>query len=331
MAEIDDGGFVRNLATLLLRGITDERLPSVIAQLQEQIVNQPASGSAGGDLGGSFPNPDVLKVRGHEISSGGTTGQALRLASDGTFEWYTPSTGSGNMSTSVYDTDADGVLNAGAIPDLTRYAPSGLTGATQASRYVGATASGAPASGTFAVGDFVIDRTGKVWICTTAGTPGTWTQVGGSGGGAGGSSVLLNYEATTNLHNGSAVSATTWTDIGSSQTFTVANASSVVEVMTSGAVQYIGGIAGNITVVRIIIDSAGTPQTRRIAAGSTTGTGNFTPLSGSMVLTGLSAGSHTVKLQMYSLRAGSLYLRALSSDPSYPYEALNIAVVERLP
>lgn len=53
-----------------------------------------------------------------------------------------------------------------------------LTGATAASGYVGGTASGAPSSGTFALGDFVIDQTGQVWVCTTAGTPGTWTKVG---------------------------------------------------------------------------------------------------------------------------------------------------------
>lgn len=63
------------------------------------------------------------------------------------------------------------------VPDLS---VSGITGATAASRYVGATTSGAPTTGTFAVGDFVIDQTGKVWVCTTAGTPGTWTGVGGS-------------------------------------------------------------------------------------------------------------------------------------------------------
>ena len=55
---------------------------------------------------------------------------------------------------------------------------SGLTGATAPSRYVGGTTSGAPTTGTFAVGDFVIDQTGKVWVCTIAGTPGTWTIVG---------------------------------------------------------------------------------------------------------------------------------------------------------
>lgn len=53
--------------------------------------------------------------------------------------------------------------------------PVGLTGATAATRYVGATTSGAPASGTFALGDFVIDQTGVVWICTGAGSPGTWS------------------------------------------------------------------------------------------------------------------------------------------------------------
>lgn len=54
------------------------------------------------------------------------------------------------------------------------FAASGITGATAASRYVGATASGAPVSGTFAVGDFVIDQGGLVWICTAPGSPGTW-------------------------------------------------------------------------------------------------------------------------------------------------------------
>lgn len=58
---------------------------------------------------------------------------------------------------------------------------SGLTGATGASRYVGGTASGAPASGTFVIGDFIVDRTGSFWICTTAGSPGTWTQLSAGG------------------------------------------------------------------------------------------------------------------------------------------------------
>ena len=53
---------------------------------------------------------------------------------------------------------------------------SGLTGATAGTRYVGGTTSGAPVSGTFLVGDFVVDRTGKVWVCVTAGNPGIWVS-----------------------------------------------------------------------------------------------------------------------------------------------------------
>ncbi len=55
--------------------------------------------------------------------------------------------------------------------------PAALTGATQAARFVGATTSGAPASGTFAVGDVVVARDGHVFVCTTAGSPGTFTDV----------------------------------------------------------------------------------------------------------------------------------------------------------
>jgi len=60
--------------------------------------------------------------------------------------------------------------------------PVGLAGATEATRYVGATLSGAPISGTFAVGDFIISQDASIWICTVAGAPGTWEQVSGGGG-----------------------------------------------------------------------------------------------------------------------------------------------------
>jgi hypothetical protein len=71
----------------------------------------------------------------------------------------------------------DGIVTAPAL------AASGLTGAAQASRHVGATVSGHPTVGTFAVGDYVIDRSGAIWICTAAGTPGTWSAGGGGGAG----------------------------------------------------------------------------------------------------------------------------------------------------
>lgn len=47
-------------------------------------------------------------------------------------------------------------------------------GATAAGRWCGTTTSGAPTTGAYVVGDWVVDRTAKIWICTTAGSPGTW-------------------------------------------------------------------------------------------------------------------------------------------------------------
>ena len=59
-------------------------------------------------------------------------------------------------------------------------AASGLTGATAASRYAGATAGGPPASGTFSTGDFVADQLGYIWVCTAGGSPGTWYPLAGN-------------------------------------------------------------------------------------------------------------------------------------------------------
>ncbi|HYF45704.1 MAG TPA: hypothetical protein VD926_05795, partial [Acidimicrobiales bacterium] len=56
--------------------------------------------------------------------------------------------------------------------------PGGMTGATQLTRYVGATTSGSPSTGAFNVGDFVVARDGRIYVCTSAGTPGTWVDVG---------------------------------------------------------------------------------------------------------------------------------------------------------
>lgn len=46
-----------------------------------------------------------------------------------------------------------------------------------AGRFVGYTSgTGAPASGTWLTGDWTIDSTGTVYVCTTGGTPGTWAH-----------------------------------------------------------------------------------------------------------------------------------------------------------
>lgn len=61
-------------------------------------------------------------------------------------------------------------------------APTQVAGAVAATRYVGGTASGAPVAGAFLLGDFVVDQTGAAWVCTAAGSPGTWKELGSGGG-----------------------------------------------------------------------------------------------------------------------------------------------------
>ncbi len=99
---------------------------------------------------------------------------------------------------------------AAAAGDYFGAMPAALTGATQAARFVGATTSGAPVSGTFAVGDVVVARDGHVFVCTSAGTPGTWVDVGagasvsyatpsivlGSSAAAGAASTVIRSDST---------------------------------------------------------------------------------------------------------------------------------------
>jgi len=121
-------------------------------------------------------------------AAGPSGGGGFLYADDGSLFWINP----GNIVTQIAPNAAQGGGAAtptgaaggdlgGTYPDptvtglhVTTVSPSGLTGATAATRYVGATTSGHPATGTFAVGDFAVDQTGTIWICTAAGSPGTW-------------------------------------------------------------------------------------------------------------------------------------------------------------
>jgi hypothetical protein len=78
-------------------------------------------------------------------------------------------TGSGNISLSGFLTGSD-------------FVAIGRTGATAASTYAGGHAAGPPVTGTFSLGDFIVDQTGNIWVCISAGSPGTWQTVGGGQG-----------------------------------------------------------------------------------------------------------------------------------------------------
>lgn len=127
-----------------------------------------------------------------------------------------------------------------------RLAIAGLTGAVAASRYVGATASGAPASGTFAVGDFVIDQTGSVHVCTVAGTPGTWVSVGSGG-------LATHLADTTDAHDASAISADSTTLVG-----TGTDVQAVLEELDNGIADHLADTTAAHAATAISFTPAGT-------------------------------------------------------------------------
>lgn len=70
---------------------------------------------------------------------------------------------------------ATGGVVSGPV-SATTIGATGITGATLAMRFVGATSSGHPTTGTFDTGDICVDDTGILWICTAGGSPGTWVN-----------------------------------------------------------------------------------------------------------------------------------------------------------
>lgn len=63
------------------------------------------------------------------------------------------------------------------VPVTPALSVTGLTGSVQAKRDVGATSSVAPTTGLHNTGDHVTTHTGRMFICTAGGTPGTWAEV----------------------------------------------------------------------------------------------------------------------------------------------------------
>jgi hypothetical protein len=122
-----------------------------------------------GDVTGVSNANTVAKINGSPLgtTTGATTGYVLTW--NGT-AWAPAAVGGSGVTS--FNTRTGAVVPANA--DYLAVATGGLTGATSATRFVGGTANGAPTSGSFQVGDFIVDETASIWICVVAGTPGTW-------------------------------------------------------------------------------------------------------------------------------------------------------------
>jgi len=138
--------------------------------------------SIGGTGLTSFTNNGAVYANSTSTLTTGT----LPIASGGT--GTTTSTGSGSVVLATSPTVSGLKTNNLTV--------TGSTGAATQTRYMGGTSGTAPASGTFQVGDYVVDTTGAIWICTIAGTPGSWVQVGAASGSSGTTSVLASATGT---------------------------------------------------------------------------------------------------------------------------------------
>ena len=128
---------------------------------------------------------------------------------------------------------------------------SALTGATSGTtRLAGAlNVSGPPVSGTFQVGDMVMDPSATLWVCTVAGSPGTWSPTVSQNFAARSATATLTLNELT-VFSGS-TSAQTLTLPASAVHGTmnqIVNTASVSVTISGGASSLSNyGVSGNIT------------------------------------------------------------------------------------
>lgn len=160
--------------------------------------------------------------------------------------------------------------------------------------------------------------TGTVVLTGTGAGTSAWAQVSKSYVPANAFGIR-RLAATTASVNGSALAASGTFTILSDQNFVVGDASSVVGISIGGYAQAFQASAGAVT-SRMVLDSGGTPSTIllggqrvQVAAESSN------PFSGANTkyVTGLSAGTHTVQVQVLSDQVGTIYMRNGTSGETF--------------
>lgn len=114
---------------------------------------------------------------------GASTAAQGAVTFDGSTPDIQPSPGTANFSASA---GTGSPITKAAYSDHVHgqppmFAPTGLTGATTPSRYIGGVSNAAPTGGTYNLGDWAVDKssTPGFWICTTASSPGpvAWSRI----------------------------------------------------------------------------------------------------------------------------------------------------------
>jgi hypothetical protein len=190
---------------------------------------------------------------------------------------------------------------------------------------------GMPASGGVAeITDLPTAETDTSLVLAPDGAGGVEFRAETGGSGTAGTSILLDYALASDITN-QAITATTAFDVIANQNFTVASASSIVEVAVRAS-GFFNDAVVNSYWADILIDSAGTPVTRAIGGcgnGSTVANVRANPFAGGPVfISGLSAATHTIKVRIYAVGNDHFFCRASTNAPNTGGEFLEIQVIE---
>ena len=140
---------------------------------------------------------------------------------------------------------------------------------------------------------------------------------GGGGGGGGGSAERLNYVLATDL-SPVALTQNVWTDLIADQSFN--SVGGLLGLVAAISDQYSTGATDTVAFGILIDGSLLIPVSGSVSSNLASGPG------GGKFLPGLSAGSHTARIQAYTSSAGiNLYIRAATHAPQ---EFLSLQVVE---
>lgn len=139
--------------------------------------------------------------------------------------------------------------------------------------------------------------------------------------------TLIHTHSITTEHTGTSCGGS-WTDLSSNTNFTKSRSGSMLRISGRFAGQVRETTSGeDLVAARVVIDSAGTPQYLMLASAIWNDTygNNYFMLQGGTTthLTGLSSGTHTVKIQAITGATGDIYLRPSAGSP-YEYGIVEI-------
>lgn len=177
------------------------------------------------------------------------------------------------------------------------------------------------------LGRVAIGTSGKVW--QSDGTTAAWQTPAAAG--TAGTTVLLSTALASDISN-SAISAGGTLDVIANQNFTVASATSIIEIVVRAYGFCADNVSGNQYFSQIVVDSAGTPITTQLSGtsdGSAVANVRSNALGcGSIFISGLTAAVHTVKLRVGASQADHFYCRASTNGPTGGAEFAAIQVIE---